>query len=149
MTSKEVSNNNNDMLPSLVLDVIFPHVVCLMFAFRKQKFVVSCILKNVPCPPPTHHMPLPLPQCPQNKTWTWTRSPIVMWPVVGITSGYHLPFPTPDFLWCQVPFTRQRWGKNFPKEVFYDPLPNKYPHILLVDPPLDSLGIFLTSQSPL
>ena len=68
MTSKEVSNNNNDMLPSLVLDVIFPHVVCLMFAFTKQKFVVSCILKNVPCPPPTHHMPLPLPQCPQNKT---------------------------------------------------------------------------------
>ena len=29
----------------------------------------------------------------------------------------------------------KRWGKNLPKEVFYDPLPSKHPHILLVDPP--------------
>lgn len=100
--------------------------VCLY----KTKICGFPVLKNVPCPPPTHHMALLSLHVPRIK-----HRP----ELVGITRCHHwlasllaTTFLFPHLTSCDA---RQRGGKNFPKEVFYDPLPNKYPHILLVDPP--------------
>ena len=144
MTSKGVSNNNSDILPSLVLDVVFPHVVCLMFASTKQKFVVSCILKNVPCPPPTHHLALLSLSVPRIKH---------RHELVGITRCHHslasllaTTFLFPHLTSCDA---RQRGGeRTFPKKSFMTLSPTNIPTSSWLILLLDSPGLFLTSQSP-
>jgi len=86
-------------------------------------------------PPPTHHMPLLSLSVPRIKHRRELE--VASWCAHWLASLLATTVLFPHLTSWMPGSSRQakRWGKNLPKEVFYDPLPSKHPHILLVDPP--------------